>query len=189
MASKRFKVLNSALDYLRTTDEGLNPDAPAGTPLRLYQDWKKGARNISYTRAATSRPDELLTVAVNPFGLLLETVNLYKVPLSKRTKERVPGTNPLVAAGIVEEVPAGAKKVRDFVPAKATVSVPSGSTSTTPETSKLTGVKYQPSNKISYTFPYGKKTGELLESSVRANITGAFGSVANSQISFTSEKF
>ena len=186
--NKRFKILDGALDYLRTTDEGDNPDAPAGTPLKLYQDWKKGSRNVTYTRAGNSLPGELVTVVINPFGLELDGTNLYKVPLSKRTQENLPGAAPLTAANIATDVPSTAKQIRNFLPAKATVSVPSGSTTTTPVSSKLTGIPYKPSNRVSYTFPYGKKTGVLLEASVRADITNAFNGLTDVQISFESEK-
>lgn len=186
--SRRFKILEGALDYLRTSAETDNPDAPAGTPLKLYQDWKKGARNVTYVRAAASKPGELLEVAVNPFGLALDGANIFRVPLSKRAKDNTPGAGTLVAANIVQEVPNTAKENRGFLPAKATISVPSGSTSTGLETSKLTGVKYRANNKVSYTIPYGKKTGVLVESEVRAAILGAVGNVTGAQVTFESER-
>ena len=186
--AKRFKILEGALDYLRTQDDGANPDAPTGTPLALYQEWKKGARNVTYDRDDASKPGELLEVSVNPFGLELDGANIYIVPLSKRVKDNIPGTSTLTAANITEEVPNTAKRVKGFIPAKAVISVPSGSTSTQDKTSKLTGVKYAPSNRVSYTIPYGQKTGVVRENAVRAAITEALSTVTGASVTFESER-
>lgn len=48
MAKRRFKILDGALDYLRTNDVGANPDAPTGTPLKEYQDWKQLSTSIYF---------------------------------------------------------------------------------------------------------------------------------------------
>ena len=188
MATKRFKILDGALDYLRTTDEGVNPDAPTGTPLKLYQDWKKGARNVTYERTAASKPGELLTVSIVPFGLAEADTAGYRVPLSLRAKNNIPGTNTLVAANIQQDVPPGADDAYGFVPAKATITVPSGTNSTAEVTSKLTGVKYAPSNTVSYTIPMGQKTTTTREIRVREAILAAVSDVAGVGVSFTSEK-
>lgn len=185
---KRFKNLNAALNYLRTPGTEDNPDAPANTPLKQYQDWRKGARNVTYTRDAASLPGELLPVALQPFGLALEDATLTRVPISKRAKEQVPGTGTLTAANISEDGATTAVTRIGFKPAQAVITVANGGATPQPIPSKITGVPYTPSNAKSYTLPYGKKTGVLLEVDVRAAILVALAGVAGVSVTFDSEK-
>ena len=84
---KRFGDLQRALNLLRPATSGdttgAPPDAPAGTRLRLYQDWRKGAREVTYTRADNSRPISLDTVVIELFGVS-GTANKASVPVSRR---------------------------------------------------------------------------------------------------------
>ena len=188
MTRKRFKILEGALDYLRTTDEGANPDAPAGTPLKEYQDWKKGARNVSYDRTADSLPEALVDVAINPFYFDVTAQSLTRVPISKRVLDFT-GINAARNAGnITTAVTPVIQELAGFFPAQCTVSIPDTTKDNANATSKLTGVKYKKKGFRSYTFPYGAKADAARESIVRGEIRAAIGNDNNYQLQFTSEK-
>ena len=186
--SKRFKILDGALDYLRTAGDDANPDAPAGTPLKQYQDWKKGARNVTYTRDTQSLPEELVEVAINPFYYDVSAQSLTRVPISRRTLEYAP-VNALRAAGnITSPAPNTATNLEKFFPAQCTVSIPDTTRNSPNATSQLTGVRYNKKGYRSYTFPYGASTDATRESEVRGNIKAALPADNNYQLQFTSEK-
>jgi hypothetical protein len=85
--AKRFRALEQGLKYLRVGTSDTNPQAPAGTPLRQYQDWKAGTRTITYTREAASKPGKILKVGVNPFAYPVSAESLALVSLSKRAND------------------------------------------------------------------------------------------------------
>lgn len=186
--TKRYKVLEGALDYLRTTDEGANPDAPVGTPLRQYQDWRKGARNVTYDRAADSLPEELIDVAVNPFYFDVGAQTLTRVPISNRTLTHAPINALREAANITNPVPPTAGDLRGFFPAQCTVSIPDTTKNNPNAVSKITGVAYNKKGYRSFTFPYGAAAQANRESEVRGNILAAVAQGSNFQVQFTSEK-
>ncbi len=189
MGRRRFKRYKFALQSLINPDTGASSNPAAGTALANYQEYASGAKKITYTRAETSKPGEIVRIAINPFALPLNTANLVKVPYSKRTQDATTvntvetACNHSSADGVLLEL-------NRFVPAKAIVSVPSGATapSTNPK-SQITGVPYVPSLTNSYTFPYGQKTGELTESEVRGSILTAVDAIAGATVSFNSEEF
>lgn len=186
--SKRFKALNTALKYLATSDADDNPQAPTGTYLRKYQDWKSGARDIEYTREAASKPQEILQAELNPFGLAETAANAVLVALSKRASLASIGNTMKTACNYETENLGETKKLAGFIPAKATVFIGVGTTSGTPETSKITGAKYKKRGGASYTFPYGASTTKPREGEVRTAILTALASNTNASVSFTSEK-
>ena len=188
MAKKRFKILDGALDYLRTSDSAANPEAPANTPLKEYQDWKKGARNVTYDRAEDSLPEELIDVAVNPFYFPVTAQSLTLVPISKRTNDFAAIATLRTAANITTPAPATATRLEKFFPAQCTVSVPDTTKNDPDAISKLTGVKYDKKGYRSYTFPYGASADADRESEVRGNIRAALANGSNYQLQFTSEK-
>lgn len=186
--AKRFNNLDAALKYLRTNTGGLAPDAPAGSFLRTYQDWKAGKRAVSYTRDVGSKPGDLKIVAINPFALPADEDNLALVTLSARARASTFGTGMIAAGGITEIPPVTATKLKRFVPAKATIFVPG--TGTGKEPSKLTGVSYEKKGGTSYTFPYGAESATSKEAGIRKIITALVvqSNVRNS-VSFSSEKY
>ena len=186
--SKRFKILDGALNYLRTTAEGDNPEAPQGTPLREYQEWKKGARNVEYERAPDSLPEALNDVKINPFYYDVGNTNLIIVPLSSRVQEQT-SMNPFLGAANIDagETNPG-RRLAGFIPAKCTVAIPDSTKDNDNATSKLTGVKYKKKGFRTYTFPYGANTANPREREVRIRILAAVPENANYTVSFTSEK-
>ena len=84
---RRFSDLNRALNLLRPQgtagDSGDAPDAPAGTRLRYFQDWKKGTRNVTYTRATNSNPVRIVKRTLELFTLT-GTNNKASVLVSNR---------------------------------------------------------------------------------------------------------
>lgn len=81
--SKRFNNLEAALKYLRpvgATEETEVPDAPAGSQLRQFQDYKGGKRVVTYTRASNSNPGNMTVASLKPFALPAADL---KIPLSK----------------------------------------------------------------------------------------------------------
>ena len=86
---KRFNNLDAALKYLRPTGatEGTPvPDAPAGTPLAKYQDYKAGKVDLDYPRASGSLPGEINIVVVKPFALPSADTTALRTTLSGRSQ-------------------------------------------------------------------------------------------------------
>lgn len=186
--SKRFKILNGALDYLRTNDEGANPDAPTGTPLKLYQDWKKGARNISYDTSNWKPSGGLAQGVINPFGLSFGVGNLVSVPVSEKSKSNGALSAAFNAGGLAFNEEADPRKLAKFKPATCTVSAPDASKNDADAKSKLTGVEYNKIGRQSWTFPYGRPNDTAVESEIRAAIKTALSDNVNYTFQFTSEK-
>jgi hypothetical protein len=160
--TRRFSTLNAALKYLRTGDgaDAPIPDAPAGTPLRLYQDWKAGKRQVNYTRESSSNPGGLDEARIKPFGLPAADTTLVLVDISKRSLEAIQRTGLGVAD--LNIVAAGdANRIYNFTPARATVNVaPAAGGDGVVTTSKITGKKYKKKASDSFTFPFGRGAGE-----------------------------
>ena len=189
MANKRYKILNGALDYLRTSDEGVNPDAPLGTPLKLYQDWKKGARNITYDTTNWKTAGELRDVAIFPFFKPYAAGDDLIVPASGKTLDSAVVADYRNQANIVAEPSDSAVRGQKYTPAKCTVSVPDASKNDATATSQLTGIQYNKVGRQSFTFPYGKSATVDYEQTVRADILAATPAEADVQISFSSERY
>ncbi len=84
---KRFNNLDAALKYLRpvgANDTTEIPDAPTGTQLRNYQDYKAGKRMVTYTRATGSNPGDITGAALKPFGLPAADTSNFLVDISQR---------------------------------------------------------------------------------------------------------
>ena len=186
--NKRFKILKGGLKYLRTESDDANPDAPAGTPLREFQDYIRGAKNVTYTRANDSLPEELLEIAINPFYFAVNANSLTKVPISKRTKDFTGISALRNAAGITDPVPETATSLENFFPAQCTASIRDASKDDNNARSELTGVKYKKKGYRNYTFPYGATTENDREGEARAAIIAAAGADSGLQLQFTSEK-
>ena len=85
---KRFKTLNAALTYLRPTsggDDAAVPDAPAGTALKKYQDYRSGKVRLDYTRANSSLPGETKIISLRPFALDKESTVKVTTTVSTRS--------------------------------------------------------------------------------------------------------
>lgn len=186
--AKRFRALERALKYIQSPTSVTPVDAPTGSALRLYQDWKGKKRTITYERDTNSNPDKILRVAVNPFAYEPEATNLAIVAYSQRASTAGVATSMASSGNITLEVPEGAQNLKGFRPAKATVFIGTGSTGGTPEPSSITGIKYKKRPGTSYSFPYGCSSTDKRESEVRKKIRIALKTVANSSVSFTSEK-
>ncbi len=133
--------------------------AAADSPLSKYMDYASGKTVPTYTRAASSYPGgyEILTVA--PFGGDVDQRN--QVSISARAFDNLSNLVNIAAPGLFNHLtPAGTETVEEnnlFIPAKAIIRV--STTGTTPETSKITGVKYRKeSGAASYTVPFGAGT-------------------------------
>lgn len=186
--SKRFTRLEAALKYIRPGQGGAIADAPSGTPLRLYQDWKAGRRVIEYTRDGGSNPDRILKVSVNPFGYPTTEGSLAVVPVSQRAILSTVGAAIKTAANIEDETEVGAQELRGFIPAKAIIFAGTGTASTTGEPSEITGLRYKKRNGASFTIPYGASVSKPREVEVRAAIKAVLVSSPNATVSFKSEK-
>ena len=185
---KRFSRLEAALKYIRTGQGVTAVDAPAGSALREYQDWKAGRRVINYTRDPNSNPDKILQVSINPFGYAVDAANLAICPFSQRARNSSVGTALIGAANVTIGTPAGAQDLKGFIPAKATIFAGTGSTGGTEEPSEITGLRYKKKPGASYTVPYGAAPGKIQESEVRKDIRTAIAGVANATVSFKSER-
>ncbi|HAX78980.1 MAG TPA: hypothetical protein DCY88_24950 [Cyanobacteria bacterium UBA11372] len=154
---KRFSALQRALNLLRPQgtagESGQTPDAPAGTRLRYYQDWRKGAREVSYTRVAASNPGKLESTTIELFTIG-GTNNKATAKYSKRSGDVV--TNIGLSPTALGYGTVAANFLGNYVPAKITVYT-GGARSTTSTPSKLTGKPYKGRTQAkTYTLPFGK---------------------------------
>ncbi len=186
--SKRFRRLEAALKYIRPGQGGTVTDAPTGTPLRLYQDWKAGKREVTYTRDASSNPDKILKLSLNPFGMDVDPANLTIVPTSQRANTSSVGDAVRAAANLNTQLTEDATELQGFIPAKATIFAGTGSATAQAGGSKITGLNYKKRNGASFTMPYGASVANSREAEVRAAIRTALASSANATVSFKSER-
>ena len=186
---KRFNNLDAALKYLnpKGTDGESTSEAPTGSQLRFYQDWKAGKRAVEYgDRDAGSRPGDLKRVTVKPFAFASADTTEYVVDLSARAQTNISSAGlTLTVLGVKTDTTAGTV-VANFKPAKVTVAVVG--TATTTAESKLTGRKYKKASTSSYTFPLGRTTGDAVYSEAKAGILAAAGA-ANRVVTFQPEYF
>lgn len=186
--ARRFKNYKFALETLRNPDTNAPSPPPAGTALENYKKYRGGETILDYTRENTSKPQELLVVAINPFGLTLNTTSLVRVKFSKRVNDNTT-LNTIKTVCNQQSADTVVTDLKGFIPAKAVVFVEGGTPPTTPPKSQITGVSYNPIPGNSYTFPYGQATGKIVESEVRADILTAVDALtAESTVSFSSEK-
>ncbi len=186
--ARRFKNYKFALETLRNPDTNVASPPPTGTALDNYKKYRGGEITLDYTRENTSKPQELLVVAINPFGLTLATTSLVRVKFSKRVDDNTT-LNSIKTVCNQQSADTVLTDLSGFIPAKAVVFVEGGTSPTTPPKSQITGVPYNPVPGNSYTFPYGQDTGKTVESQVRADIlTAVDGLTAQSTVSFSSEK-
>ncbi|MEM9507539.1 MAG: hypothetical protein AAGA16_07590 [Cyanobacteria bacterium P01_E01_bin.35] len=186
--SKRYKILDGAIKYLRTNNTDPNPQAPAGTPLRSYQEVVSGERSVTYARADESLPEEFIDVAVNPFGVAFDADNKYIVPISKRSNDFTGLSAARTAGHLITTLPANAKKAIGFEPAKAVVSVPDTTGVPQDATSQITGLAYVKQPKASYTFPYGTGAATDRVAEVRGEILAALPTNGNYSVTWKPEK-
>lgn len=190
---KRFNNLDAALRYLRPTsaEEGAEiPDAPTGTPLRKYQDYKAGKVDLDYPRAATSLPGNLKVITLKPFALAAADTTVIKSSISARALEDL-GDFALSIAVLAFDDPADSAGIDTvgFTPAKAICRNVTGTTAAT-KTSKLTGLPYKSKTNTSSTFPVGRHGTDFTWGAQKGKITTAVaGSSGNKSVSFKPERF
>ena len=194
--ARRFNNLKSALRYLRPPGANANsvvPDAPEGTQLRKFQDYRAGKVVVKITRATDSLPGNETFCSLKPFALLASETDKYLVNLSHRASEAIANTGlsfiDHLNVDTTPEATKGLEKEKGFVPAKATVSlVPIGVG--TPTESKLTGDTYKKKATKTYTYPFGAGTTHTNYKTVKAAIIAAASTgTANRGVSFKPEKF
>lgn len=189
---KRFNNLDAALKYLRPAtagDDGVVPDAPAGTPLKKYQDWKAGKVDIDYPRAGTSNPGRIVKVAIKPFALPAADTDEYVVSISARAQGQYALFGLTAAILGIEDVDNNDVRAKGFKPARASCKNVTGTTATS-VTSKLTGVPYKTKADAGYTFPFGRITAGVSYSDQKSNILALVaGAGQTKSVSFQPEKF
>lgn len=186
---KRFNNLEAALKYLnpRGTDGDSTSEAPAGSQLRYYQDWRSGKRAVEYgDRDAASRPGDLKRVGIKPFAFPAADTTEYVVDLSSRAESNLTAAGVTKATLGVSDDTSSASTVINFIPAKIIVTVV-GTTATNAE-SKITGRKYKKKNNSSYTFPFGRISANPTYSEQRAALLNN-ASASNRVVSFQNEVF
>ncbi|MTJ56022.1 hypothetical protein FJR38_26915 [Anabaena sp. UHCC 0253] len=191
--AKRFNNLDAALKYLRPTsaDEATpTPDAPAGTPLRNYQQYKAKQKKISYVRDAASKPGEIDVVVVKPFALLPTDTTALRTVISARAVGQY-GTFGLTEAelGVDTTLQNTDKEAVGFIPAKAICRNVTGTT-TSAKVSKVTGESYKTKANASYTFPVGRTTANPSWGQQKAFILSQVAaSAGNKSVTFKPEKY
>ena len=187
---KRLNNLDAALKYLRSTgatQDAVAPDAPAGTQLRKYQDFKAGKIKVSYTRAATSNQIALDPVALLPCSGEASSTDKFIVGLSRRAKNNLTDAAVTLAVLNITETLTGANKVFGFTPATVTIRNITGTGSANKD-SKITGAPYKiKGTSSSFTFPFGTKAATGSYSEVRSAILAAISADGNRSASFKPE--
>ena len=193
--ARRFNNLKSALKYLRppgANENSVVPDAPEGTQLRKFQDFKSGKVVIKINRATDSLPGNETFCSLKPFAEASTATVKYLVNISGRALAGIANTGLSTEHLNIDTTPegnAGLSKVKGFVPAKATVSVVPTSAGTT-TASKITGNSYKKKATKTYTFPFGAGATNTTYKSVKADIIATVSTgTANRGVSFKSEKF
>jgi hypothetical protein len=161
---KRFNKLDAALRYLRPLSGGDNatvPDAPAGTALKKFQEYRSGKVKIEYTRSNSSKPGETLDVGLRPFAFPAADTRTVRTTISTRAKSNF-GTFELDLAklGLDETPEPTAIEMAGFKPARAVCRHTTGTTPGSPVPSKITGQSYRTKAAATYTFPIGRTTAE-----------------------------
>lgn len=181
--------MDAALKYLnpKGSDGESTSEAPVGSQLRFYQDWKSGKRAVEYgDRDAGSRPGDLQRVTVKPFAFASADTTEYIVDLSTRAQTNISAAGlSLAALGVKTDTSSGTL-IANFKPAKVTVTIVG--TTSTPEESKLTGRKYKKKTANSYTFPFGRTAGQAVYSEMKS-VTLETADAANKVVTFQPEYF
>jgi hypothetical protein len=191
---KRFNNLDAALKYLRPAGADENtevPDAPANSQLRLYQDYKAGKRLVKYPRETGSNPGDIKPVALKPFALPSADTKKFLVGASNRALTNFSAAGVTAAILNIDSTPEGLNDVEEilgFTPARAIVKNVTGTTGAS-KTSKITGDSYKSKANDSYTFPFGRGTGDNIvysqvKGAIAASVAGANG---NKGVSFKPE--
>lgn len=184
--ARRFAKLKYGLDMLRAPNSTTPaPDAPAGTVARKFQDYKGGKVKLTYTRSAASKPGEIIKVSILPFHFGGEAGSEAIVAQSKRADEKSEMSGVQTQCNQITVNSVIHKKLARFIPAKATVF--DYGTTTTSETSQITGIRYDKKAGNSYTFPYGASTAEKAEREVRKGILAAVETLGTASVSFKGE--
>jgi hypothetical protein len=193
--SKRFNNLEAALKYLRppgANDTTEIPDAPSGSQLRKFQDYKAGKRMITYTRATGSNPGDITAAALKPFGLPAASTANFLVDISQRAITNFSAAGLSATDLNIDTTPEGIanlSRVIGFAPARATVRNVTGTSATT-KTSKITGDTYKSRASASYTYPFGRSTSNPSYSEVKAAIAAAVANASgNKGVSFRAEVY
>lgn len=190
---RRFNNLDAGLRYLRpvgSDPDAIVPDAPTGTALRKYQEYKAGKVNIDYPRAAGSLPGELNIIVLKPFGLPAADTGNYRTSISNRSAGQY-STFGLTALelGIDTTLQDTDKDAAGYIPAKAICRNITGTTASS-KTSKVTGLPYKSKTNASYTFPVGRTTGNPSWSEQKAVIIAAVSAATgNKSVTFKPERF
>jgi hypothetical protein len=180
---KRFGRYKFALKAITAVGATTPPNVPAGTPLDEFQKWNNNVKLVTYgARAAASKPGTFNVIGINPFGFPAGATSIARAYVSNR------GFAEASLAGIrakcnISAATAIILDVQSYVPAKVVATKITGTA--TPETSKITGLKYVKREASSWTLPYGQKGSTSVESVIRAEIldaaNGAFALNFNSE--------
>ncbi|WP_017314924.1 hypothetical protein [Mastigocladopsis repens] len=171
----KYNALNAALKYLRNVGNSEDtpvPNAPAGTQLARYQDYKAGKINVNYVRSAGSNPGDLEEVDVKPFAVAAASTTLAMVDYSQRARNNIGQTGLSVDALNHVATSANSSRIISFVPARATVVI-YGLTDGVATTSKITGRPYKKRNNTSYTYPFGQGADAPNYAAAKAAIANA----------------
>ena len=147
MPKRRF----SRYKFAKKVSKGTAAD---NSPLARYMDYASGKTIVEYDRSESSNPGGYVYIKICPFGT--ETGEIYQVPMSKRASDQLANIINAVTA-FNHQATADTDVVNinsNLQPAKAIINV--SGTGTTPETSKITGMKYtKETGAASYTVPFG----------------------------------
>jgi hypothetical protein len=162
--AKRFNRLTAALKYLRPLSGGEGatvPDAPAGTALKKFQDYKSGKVKVEYTRSNSSRPGEILDVALRPFAFPAADTRTLRTTMSTRARSGFTTFElDFAKLGLDDTPEPTAIQMAGFKPARAICRNTTGTTPGSLTPSKITGQSYRSRAAVTYTFPIGRTTAE-----------------------------
>ncbi|MGF1542871.1 MAG: hypothetical protein ACFCU5_20915 [Pleurocapsa sp.] len=185
---RRFKRLNYALKALSAPNSDVKGNAPAGSILDRYQKFKNGETILSYPRSPDSKPKSLEFVSVKPFFFGGAADSEAIIKYSKRTADAAAAAAVKALCNHVPVDNESHKVIARFRPAKVTLFKETSEGATAPETSKITGVRYDKKRGNSYTLPFGASTADKSENEVRKKLLVPVLADATLNASFTPER-
>lgn len=157
---QRFGNLLAGLNYLRPITGGsVSGEAPVGTPLRNFQEYRAGRVRRTVTRAENSYPGRRSNYKINLFSEP-NTSNLAITTLGSRARGNLTGLSLDLDVLGLEAIATGQTVTPQFTgrftPAKVTCFRSTATGRGTPTNSRITGLSYRQKEGSSNTFPFGR---------------------------------
>jgi hypothetical protein len=195
MSRKRFSVLKRALELTKAPGEAdgnstTPPAPPAGSPLAKYYDYQQGKVDLKYPRNGNSKPQSFTEITVNPFAKAVAAENRVIIKCSKRVLARTTITGFVAVANHGAVDIETSDRLVGFRPAVALLTaVETAQSDADVKTSQITGIRYNPIEKESFSIPFGAVTGKTYLEVQKDFVTAAAATTAfKAKLKFRNEQ-